>query len=220
MQRTGPARSNRREFLKSAAALGATAALVGLFVGPDEARGACIRPPGALPEDDFLAACIRCGQCADACPNRCITGFTRETGRPFSMVPGRGEEGTPVVFPRQKACNLCLGTPGDDLLCTAACPTGALQPVGRDAAEVQRKVSMGRAVVDENLCYSYNGGSCGVCVRACPFEGRALRAGYFERPILDPEFCVGCGLCERSCVRYPQAITVLPDVERSGAARF
>ncbi|MDP7131147.1 MAG: 4Fe-4S binding protein [Planctomycetota bacterium] len=31
--------------------------------------------------------------------------------------------------------------------------------------------------------------------------------------MLDPDYCIGCGLCERSCIRYPQAITVKP-VER------
>lgn len=31
-----------------------------------------------------------------------------------------------------------------------------------------------------------------------------------ERPILNASYCVGCGLCERACVRYPQAITVVP----------
>jgi MauM/NapG family ferredoxin protein len=205
----------RKEFLKSAAALGATLAAGLGFLRPRAESAAGLRPPGALSEDEFLARCIRCGRCADACPNRCITAFSEPAGRAFSLAPGRAQEGTPVIFPRQQACNLCLSHRGDVLACTAACPTGALSRVEKTPEGIQSGVTMGTAVVDENLCYSFTGSSCGVCVRACPFEGRALRAGQFETPLLDPAWCVGCGLCERSCIRYPQAITVRASTERA-----
>ncbi|MDP7252129.1 MAG: 4Fe-4S dicluster domain-containing protein [Planctomycetota bacterium] len=204
----------RREFTKNTALLGAAIGTGLAFIRPAETRAECIRPPGALPEDEFLSKCIRCGQCGDACPNRCITQLSEETGKTFSISPGTGDEGTPVIFPRQQACNLCNSDrQGDALLCTDACPTGALRLVKKDPDDLQRKVQMGVAEVDTNLCYSYNGSSCGVCVRACPFERKALKAGLMERPMLDPDYCIGCGLCERSCIRYPQAITVKP-VER------
>ena len=31
-----------------------------------------LRPPGAIPEHNFLAACIKCGQCVQVCPVEAI----------------------------------------------------------------------------------------------------------------------------------------------------
>jgi len=178
--------------------------------GSASGRTSCLRPPGALPEKEFLARCIRCGRCIDACPNRCIVAFSDETGKDLSMSPGPGQPGTPVIFPRRQACILCNGARGNDLLCTAACPSGALRTTRRDIDTIRSEVRMGTAVLDKHLCYSFNGASCGACVRACPLEGFALRAGMWEKPLLDKRNCVGCGLCERACIRYPQAIRVQP----------
>ncbi len=183
--------------------------------GNGDEAAACLRPPGALSEEDFLSTCIRCGRCADACPNRAIVAFTEDSGREVALRPGAGQRGTPVIFPRRQACILCNATPGDSLQCTAACPTGALQLTNKAPETILADVKMGTAEVDPNICYSFNGASCGACVRACPFEGVALSAGLWEKPIIDPEKCVGCGLCERSCVHYPQAIRVVPSMERT-----
>ena len=141
--------------------------------------------------------------------------LTETTGRAVAIEPGRGERGTPVLVPRRQACMLCNGVPGDYLLCTEACPSGALRLTAKTEQAVREHVKMGTAEVDTNLCYSFNGASCGACVRACPLEGVALRAGLWERPIVDAAACVGCGLCERSCVHYPQAIRVRPSEERA-----
>ena len=157
-----------------------------------------LRPPGALPEDEFISRCIRCGKCGETCPNRCIKYFDLENGLLSSD--------TPYIIPREQACILCMK-------CGDICPTGAIQPVKREMEPILEKVKMGIARVDENLCLSFQGKTCGVCYRACPLADVAIRIGMLEQPhVLDG--CVGCGLCERSCIQIPQAIRIIPDVDR------
>ncbi len=157
-----------------------------------------LRPPGALDEPEFLARCIRCGQCSEVCPNRCINAFALENGV--------ASLGTPYIIPREQACILCMK-------CGQVCPTGALQDIVREAGVIVAKVKMGKARVDEDLCLSYQGKTCGVCYRACPLQDVAIRVGMLEQPHVFAA-CVGCGLCERSCIQMPQAIRVIPEQTR------
>ena len=153
-----------------------------------------LRPPGALAEEEFLSHCIRCGQCAEVCPNRCI--------KYFAMENGLASLDTPYIIPREQACILCMK-------CGEVCPSGAIQPIERRAETILAQVDMGQARVDESLCLSFQGKTCGVCYRACPLPDIAIRVGRLEQPHVSPA-CVGCGLCERSCIQIPQAIRVIP----------
>ena len=59
---------NRRQFLKNATRTAAGVCGAGIILGLQQQQakakeGVALRPPGALPESDFLAACSRCGQC-------------------------------------------------------------------------------------------------------------------------------------------------------------
>jgi ferredoxin len=151
-------------------------------------------------ESAFLSRCIRCLRCAEACPNNAIV--------PLEASFGGLVEATPVIHPRRQACMLCNRIEGEYLRCTEICPSGALELIRRDPDEIQHKVAMGKAELDQKLCYSYNNWTCGACYRACPFPGKAMSLGLWERPEVIAEGCVGCGLCERSCIRYPHAIRV------------
>lgn len=156
-----------------------------------------IRPPGALPEDEFLRACTRCYQCGDVCPNGCITFQGPESG--FA------EAFTPIIEPRSQGCTACMK-------CTQVCPTGALQPVDLAHDDIPGNVKMGVARLNKAMCYSWEepARTCGVCYRACPFPGVAMSITLFERPVVHHDKCIGCGLCEQSCIHLPQAIRILP----------
>jgi ferredoxin-type protein NapG len=161
-----------------------------------------LRPPGALPEDDFLARCIKCGQCSAACPYGTLRIATVDEPRPT---------GTPYFEPREVPCYMCPEVP-----CARACPTGAL-----DRELKIEDAEMGLAVLlDQETCLAFQGLRCELCYRACPVMGRAIAIEYrpqertgkhaFFIPVVNSEACTGCGSCERVCPTEVAAIKVLP----------
>ncbi len=176
-----------------AAGGGGLLALVGRRTGALSSTPA-LRPPGAESEAGFLAACIRCGQCVEACPVEALH---------LGGLAGGVASGSPFVDARAAPCTLCQGH--DELLCIAACPTTALHPVG-DPFEVR----MGVAVIDTERCLAWNDTVCRSCWHACPFPDRAIVLGARTRPEIVDGACVGCGLCDHACLTEPSSIAIVP----------
>ncbi len=111
----------------------------------------------------------------------------------------------------------------EDVPCAFACPTKAfdIEFLKNEKGEVDiNKARMGIVVVDYNSCIAHWGLQCDACVRACPLMHKAIymdlkrnkRTGKHAMlvPVVDPEYCTGCGLCEHACPIDKPAIYVLP----------
>ena len=90
-----PGSAARRRFLVDLMRTAAGVGLLGMGLGIYSKRAAsmpawAIRPPGALPEEDFLGACIRCGLCVRDCPYDILKLATPEqdvpTGTPYFVA--------------------------------------------------------------------------------------------------------------------------------------
>lgn len=153
------------------------------------------RPPGALPEVGFLAACTRCGDCISVCPVRAILRVSPDGG--FAA-------GTPYIDPSFQPCVVC-----PDMPCAAACPTDALTvPAG-----VWQGYRLGALALDPQRCITFQGTECGVCARSCPVGPAAITVDEGGHPVIRVEGCVGCGVCVKACVTHPSSLS-LSHVER------
>ena len=152
------------------------------------ASSAYIRPPGALPEAAFLAACTRCGECERVCPVHAI--------RPLSTGTGLAA-GTPALDVNITACVMCT-----DMPCARSCPTDALEV----PLDLWRGTRIAKIDIDEDRCIAFRDVDCGVCVRACPAGSAALTLDATGRPVLGPA-CTGCGTCISACVTSPSSIS-------------
>jgi ferredoxin-type protein NapG len=204
--------SERRKFILGTARAAGLVALGGLvwsaYVDEVTANKLILRPPGAIKEEDFLATCIKCGMCVEACPFDTLVLAKPGSNKPL---------GTPYFEPRKIPCYMCT-----DIPCVPVCPTGALdeKSVTTNGVLDINKSEMGVAIIDIKNCIAFWGIQCDACYRACPLLDEAIKLIYeqnertgkhaFLKPIVDSDICTGCGLCERACVTKDPAIIVLP----------
>ncbi len=204
--------NERRTFFLTIARAAGLAALGGLiwsaYVDEVTSNRLLLRPPGALPEIDFLKTCIKCGMCVEACPFDTLKLASPGDNKPI---------GTPYFIPRDIPCYMC-----EDIPCVPVCPSGALDitKVSTNQKLDINKAEMGVAVVDSKNCIAFWGIQCDACYRACPLMDVAIKLDYSKnertgkhaliKPVVDSDACTGCGLCERACVTEKASIIVLP----------
>jgi ferredoxin-type protein NapG len=201
-------RKTRREIVLDGArvASGACVAGFGLVALAQQSRALpveALRPPGALTEQEFLAACLRCGLCVRDCPYDILS---------LADLGDGPAHGTPYFVARAEPCEMC-----EDIPCVAACPTAALDKGLERIDDARMGIA---ALLGRDTCLNLKGLRCDVCYRVCPLLGEAItlderhneRSGahaIFE-PVVHPDACTGCGKCEKSCVLGEAAIKVLP----------
>jgi ferredoxin-type protein NapG len=195
-----------------------------------------LRPPGAVPEAEFLASCIKCGQCVQTCPVEAIELAFLDDG--FGV-------GTAYIDARNQACDFSC----DALQCILACPTGALD----HKIEKPEQVLMGLAELthpDSCLATQNRGFKghargedyqgllrysevdrwkpqlmrdhpvdreiCDICQLLCPIKGAITLeqktkgdGSSYWTPVVHSN-CTGCGVCEMVCPVEEAAIQIIP----------
>jgi polyferredoxin len=155
-----------------------------------------IRPPGAIPEEQFLNSCIRCSECMKVC----ITSTLQP-----SLLEG-GPEGlwTPRACLRYAACEQTCN------LCGKVCPTQAIRDLD---LEEKKHARIGTAVILKEKCLVWEQDKvCLICDEQCPYNAIVFKTiDGQRRPFIIENKCNGCGLCEHKCpIEGEAAIVVKP----------
>lgn len=168
----------------------------------DENAKLPIRPPGSVPEQEFLQMCIRCGECFKACPFNVL--------QPLGFEQGLEGLWTPHVVADHAGCAPSCNN------CGQVCPTGAIRELLLEEKKVAR---MGLAIVNETTCLPHaNKEACQLCVDECTAagyhalefrqvhtevdaQGLPIEGSGYLAPVVLADKCVGCGLCQMSCHR-------------------
>jgi MauM/NapG family ferredoxin protein len=194
----------RRALLGSGAAGLFTAALAaaspGYLHGKLEPRpsrpSSLIRPPGALPEPEFQARCVRCGECMKAC--------LTNTLQPVWLKSGLSGLWTPAVTARLAGCDQNCN------VCGHVCPSGAIRPL-EPGEKLFAKIGTARIITSRCIAWEHDR-QCLICDEICPYN--AISSRFVEGrpvtvPVVNENRCNGCGYCEQKCpVEGESAIVV------------
>ena len=186
----------RRGFLYSLS--GGLASSFLLFNSPlkRQRNDTLIRPPGAIPEEEFLNSCVRCSECMKVC----ITN----TLQPSFLEGGLEGLWTPRLDLRFAACEQTCN------LCGKVCPTKAIRDLD---SEEKKHAKIGTAMIIKEKCLVWEQDKvCLICDEQCPYNAIVFKTVEgFRRPFVIESKCNGCGFCEHKCpVEGGSAIVVKP----------
>lgn len=205
-------RRSRRYFFEISWIFVATVALVTLLKRQGRAFSSpFFRPPGSVPESEFLAKCARCGLCVRSCPNKILK---------LVDIDKKCDDATSTKLKKDIQPSVSLkiifnGSPQVDfsegahycekncVLCGQICPTGAISFL-----TVEEKASAPIALVELNVehCMLYYNQECSICRRECPYDAIEIvwnEEEYLNLPLINESVCVGCGQCVLSCPGEP-----------------
>lgn len=194
---------SRRRFILSGLTGLLAAGVTKTAFADKEKTGVFIRPPGSIPENEFLDRCIRCHECIKICST------TGKYLQPALLESGWEGLLTPIGYPRLGYCEY------ECVLCGKVCPTGAIHEL---TVEQKKKMPLGTAKFDKSRCIPwYKDEDCLVCEEHCPVADKAIKFDIravethdgtireIKYPYVDEDLCVGCGICVTKCPLYGKA---------------
>lgn len=179
--------------------IGSGLAFAGLLkIKPFSIHDRLLRPPGALPENEFKNRCIRCGSCIAVCLTGTLTASFLDSGFTGLFSPKL----VPQIAECDEYCNKC----GE------ACPSQAIKKL---PLSVKRNFKIGTAKIDRSVCFSWSFDKyCLICKEFCSYLaiGVVKNKNGIPAPEEVSSLCRGCGHCENHCPTRPiRAIKVYND---------
>lgn len=131
-----------------------------------------LRPPWALPEEEFQDSCTTCDDCLKACPTNILK---------------KARAGYPVVDFSAGECTFC----GE---CVSSCKPKAL-------TYSRGEQPWTLFAVIGTTCLSVQGVTCRVCGEQCDAGAISFefKPGGLATPIINTPLCTGCGACVSPC---------------------
>jgi ferredoxin len=121
------------------------------------------------------------------------------------------------------------------VLCSHVCPTGAIVPLTVEQktgkSPYNSPIKLGTAFYDRGRCLPWAMDTeCIVCEEMCPVSPKAIwfqeekiirrdgNSTILKRPRVDPERCVGCGICENKCPVHDRPAVKVTSIGESRSA--